>query len=295
MDYYSIFIIIIGMMILLVINGEKNLYYYAVLFVIALLCAACYSNSIAFDIKAEHSLNMIYKQNAADEEINIEQEPGEPPLPDHISWEIYEGLDPLTKKGIHDVYDRYLGPVVQRFGFERVFEKYNFSLVVKELSAARPMKRAFAEMAFEDATTMERLFGYEYITLVESYEIEDKNGELVMKEFIYDLENDFPSVFYYSGYVGFALYMLFLAYFIGLIIVAVITRFKKVVNIENGALLISLGLLLGAAQYSANVLRRPNASIYLSVVLAYVYYNTAVKENVKYRDVFRIFKRKKKA
>ena len=30
--------------------------------------------------------------------------------------------------------------------------------------------------------------------------------------------------------------------------------------------------MLGIAQYSGNVLRRPNVSIYLSVMLAYIYY-----------------------
>jgi len=157
------------------------------------------------------------------------------------------------------------------------------------------MKVHFAEMAFEDANTMTKLFGYEYKTLVYDYTRVNSEGKTVTTQHNYDLENDFPSVFYYSGYVGFAIYMLFIAYFVGLIIVAVITKFKKCVNLENGLLAITFALALGCSQFSGNVLRRPNASIYMSVILAYIYYVTVVRENVRFRDLFSIFKRKKKS
>lgn len=291
-DYFSIFIIALGMMILLIIAGEKNLFYYSVLFLAALLCALCYNQSIAFDVKINHSTSMDIKQSYVEQV--IDPQPNEETMPDHISWEIYESLDPKEQYEIRKIYQAYLGPVIQRYGFERVFEKYNYSLVVKELTAARPMKVNFAQMAFEDSNTLTKMFGYEYCTLLEDYHYINANGEEVTKQYIFDLENDFPSVFYYSGYVGFAVYMLFLAYFVGLILIAVITRFKKCVNLENGLLAITFGLMLGTSQYSGNVLRRPNASIYMSVILAYIYYVTVIKENVKYRDIFTIFKKKKK-
>ena len=290
-DYYSIFIISLGMMVLLIIAGEKNLFYYSVLFLAALLCALCYNQSIAFDIKVNHSESMNIKQDYLEEA--VEQDPGEMPLPDHISWETYESLDPKTQYEIRNIYQLYLGPVIERYGFERVFEKYDYSLVVKELTAVRPMKVHFAEMAFEDSNTLTRLFGYEYCTLLQTYTSENISGKPVTKQYVFDLENDFPSVFYYSGYVGFALYMLFLAYFVALILVAVITRFKKCVNLENGLLAITFALMLGTSQFSGNVLRRPNASIYMSIILAYIYYVTVIKENVRFSDLFRVFKKKK--
>ncbi|MBE6586945.1 MAG: hypothetical protein E7647_00860 [Ruminococcaceae bacterium] len=292
-DYFSIFIIAIGMMVLLLIEKEKDLFYYVTLFLIAILCALCYNQSIAFDVKITHEVAMDVKQDYVEEV--VEQDPGEAPLPDHISWEIFDSLSPKERFDIRKVYDLYLGPMVQRYGFERVFERYNFSLVVKELTAARQMKVHFAEMAFEDANTMTKLFGYEYKTLVYDYTRVNSEGKTVTTQHNYDLENDFPSVFYYSGYVGFAIYMLFIAYFVGLIIVAVITKFKKCVNLENGLLAITFALALGCSQFSGNVLRRPNASIYMSVILAYIYYVTVVRENVRFRDLFSIFKRKKKS
>lgn len=291
--YFSIFIISLSMMILLIIAGEKKLFYYAVLFVIALLCALCINHSIAVDVKITHTSSMAEKQQWVAN--TMEQEEGEAPLPSHISWEIYNGLDPIKRFEIRRLYEKHLGPVVQRFGFERVFEEYDFSMVVAELTAARPMKRNFARMAFEDSNLLTKMFGYEYCVLIETYEYTNYRGETYTVDYVFDLENDFPSVFYYSGYVGFAVYMLFLAYFVGLIFVAVVTRFKKCVNLENGLLAVTFGLMMGSSQYSGNVLRRPNVSIYISVILAYIYYVTVVKENVKYRDLFTIFKKKKKA
>ena len=199
----------------------------------------------------------------------------------------------MKKREIRDLYDRCLGPMVQEYGFDRVFEKYDHSIVVSELTAARQMKRYFAEMAFEDSSTLEKLFGYEYITLIVDYEITDAEGNVRYSQHVFDLENDFPSVFYFSGYIGFAIYMLFLAYFVGLILVSLITRFKKTMTLENGAIAITFALMLGASQFSGNVLRRPNVSIYMSAILAYIYYQTVIKENVQYRDLFRVFKKKK--
>lgn len=298
-DYFSIFIIALGMMVLLVIAGEKDLYYYSVLFLIALLCALCYNQSIAFDVKISHETSMDQKQQYVNNSVNTPAIPGddegEAPLPNYISWEEFEALSPRKQYEIRQVYQTYLGPMVQRYGFERVFERYNYSILVKDLTAGRQTKVNFAEMAFEDSNLLTKLFGYEYITLIEDYTFTDYEGREVTRQYIYDLENDFPSVFYFSGYVGFAIYMLFLLYFVGLILVAVITRFKKCVNIENGLIAITFALMLGTSQWSGNVLRRPNVSVYMSVILAYIYYVTAIRENVKFSDLLSPFKKKKKA
>ena len=392
-NYFSIFIIVLTMMILLIISGEKNLYYYTVIFVVALICALCYRNSVAFDIKASYTESMSEKQDfitGTVEHLNIKDDDDEseettgvsdsdttdiPPeedttstedtspldttdptldstadvdtpgaddttafeddttapedttdeqttnkpsgnkkptnnkkpsnnknpskeetisLPKHISWDIFMKLDYKAQLEVRKIYQTYLGPVVQRFGFPRVFEKYNYSIVASELSAQRPMKTNFAQMAFDDATLMERLFGYEYCVLLEEYTYTDNKGDTITKVFTYDLENDFPSIYYYSGYVGTVIYALFVLYFLGLMAVSLITRFKKTVNMENGLLAVSYVLILGIAQFSGNVLRRPNVSIYFSVILAYIYYVTVIRENVRYRDLFTYWKKNKK-
>ena len=40
---------------------------------------------------------------------------------------------------------------------------------------------------------------------------------MIYGDTIYDLENDFPAVFYFCGYIGFGLYMVFLALFVVMI------------------------------------------------------------------------------
>ena len=117
----------------------------------------------------------------------------------------------------------------------------------------------------------------------------DPDGNETVQQAIFDLENDFPSVFYYSGYIGFALYLAFIGYFALLIIVGLITRFNKLFTVESGMVGVTFLLALGTSQFSGNVLRRPNASIYLSVILAYIYWLTAIRENVRLRDIFNIF------
>ena len=183
---------------------------------------------------------------------------------------------------------------MQRFGFERVFEKYNYSLVVSEITAGRQQKRNFAQMVWEDSDTLTKCFGYEYISLIMDYKTTDPDGNETVQQAIFDLENDFPSVFYYSGYIGFALYLAFIGYFALLIIVGLITRFNKLFTVESGMVGVTFLLALGTSQFSGNVLRRPNASIYLSVILAYIYWLTAIRENVRLRDIFNIFSKSRR-
>ena len=75
--------------------------------------------------------------------------------------------------------------------------------------------------------------------------------------------------------------MLFLLYFALLILKGLVTDFKGVFTVEAGAVGITLCLILGAAQFSGNVLRRPNVSIFLSLMLAYAYWLTAGTRGVR--------------
>jgi len=298
-DYFSIFIIAVGMIVMMILVGEKRVFYYALLGSLTVFCALCYNASPAAQIFGNHTFAMETKQQAVEvviENATPEQEDKDerPPIPDYMSWEIFNSLDPKSRYEIVKIYERFLGPMVDEFGFERIFERYEFTKDVSVLTDVRKNKREYAQMKFEDANDLSRIFGYEYITLVKYYETEDANGNIIVKEEIYDLENDFPAVFYYSGYAGFALYILFLAYFVGLILVGVITRFKRIVTLESGLVGITFALMLGSSQFAGHVLRRPNASVYISVILAYIYYLTVIKENVKYRDLLTIFKRKDK-
>jgi 4-amino-4-deoxy-L-arabinose transferase-like glycosyltransferase len=89
-----------------------------------------------------------------------------------------------------------------------------------------------------------------------------------------DLENDWPAIYYYYGYVGFGLYLIFMLWFVVLIVKRVLLDFKGTVTLENFFLLLCLGLHVGLAQFSGSVLRRPNVSIYMALILGLIYYKT---------------------
>ena len=62
-----------------------------------------------------------------------------------------------------------------------------------------------------------------------------------------------------------------------LIVQALVRDFKTYFTPMAGAIGISLVILLVFSYFTAGVLRRPNASFYLSAVLALVYYLTKLK------------------
>ena len=293
-DYYSISLIFVATAALMVLTGERRFLYCVILVGLSVLSLLCYKSTVAYAVKDNHTELMDYKQEDVEKILQMadadQQTIDEMELDSsRISWEIYDSMDPLAKRNIRGLYSKYMYNMVDRFGFERVFEKYNFSISVSNLLDMRQQKRFFAEMAWEDADFFTKCFGHEYTTLVWPVDKLDP-ATLEMEEvpFVYDLENDFPAVFYYSGYVGFALYIAFILYFVLLVAVATVTRFKKMFTVENGALLMIFVMSMGIAQFSGNVLRRPNVSVYVAAVMAYIYYNTVIKENVKLSDIFHL-------
>ena len=293
-DYFAIPIIVFTMLFFLIVTKEKHPAYYAALGAIVLVCLACYGTSLVNSNVDKHYTSMETKQQYVNTLVEDGLVDTGNKLPSHIDKETFDSLDTRTKHDIVSIYELYAGPMVQRFGFERVFEKYNYSLVVSEITAGRQQKRNFAQMVWEDSDTLTKCFGYEYISLIMDYKTTDPDGNETVQQAIFDLENDFPSVFYYSGYIGFALYLAFIGYFALLIIVGLITRFNKLFTVESGMVGVTFLLALGTSQFSGNVLRRPNASIYLSVILAYIYWLTAIRENVRLRDIFNIFSKSKR-
>ena len=93
----------------------------------------------------------------------------------------------------------------------------------------------------------------------------------------FDPENDFPAIFFYYGIVGVLLYVAFLGYFAWLLIKDIFRSLKKL-PVDKVVIALSLVLSMGCAELSANVLRRPNASIYISLLLAYAYYVCKVQK-----------------
>lgn len=162
------------------------------------------------------------------------------------------------------VYEEYLGGMVERFGAQRVMQHYEYTSDVTRLKDWREMKLTFCSFLMEDAGTPARLFGLELADMIQ-------DGET------YDVENDFHGIYFLYGTVGLAAFVLFLLYFAVLIVRALVRSFSRYMTQEAGAFGVSLCLLLAHVYATAGVLRRPNASFYLSVVLAVIYYFVKIR------------------
>ena len=164
--------------------------------------------------------------------------------------------DPELKQQLIECYEMDLNKdLVDNFGIEAVLEKYGWAPDSYTLADVRLQKRINAELTWERSSISTRFFGIEFTE---------------MKK--YDLENDYPAIYYYYGYVGIGLYLTFLLYFLVLILKMVITKFDRIYYLFNYILALTFILQLGLAQFSGAILRRPNASIYLSIIVGLIYY-----------------------
>ena len=177
--------------------------------------------------------------------------------------------EPLTEQELlvqqlTPIYEKYVGDLVKIFGAEETMELYDYTTDAFEFSDVRKKKLLVAEYLMDHSPISTRFFGVEL-------------SRFTINNNIYDVENDFHGIFYLYGGVGLACYLLFIGYFLFLIAYALIKNFKKYFTVEAGAVGIALALCLIHAIFTAGVLRRPNASVYLSMALAAVYYLVCVR------------------
>ena len=162
------------------------------------------------------------------------------------------------------VYQHYVKDFVQIFGTEKTIEMFNYTINVREFASVREKKLLFAQMLMEDSPLSARFFG---INL----------ARFSVGNNIYDVENDLHGIYYLYGGVGLAAYLLFLAYFVYLIIWALCKNAKRYFTVEAASYGIAFLLCMAHVYNTAGVLRRPNASIYLSAILAGIYYLVRIR------------------
>ena len=178
--------------------------------------------------------------------------------------------DPVVKEVFEHYYWKYLGvlpDLIDRFGMDRVLTHYRMTTNVARLTDTRVMERSYAHLIWaEETDALTKFVGFE--------------TTLVGTDGTYDMENDWPALFYYYGYVGTALYVGFILFFVLRILKSLRADLKGSASVENYALALALCLQLGLAQFSGALVRRPNVSIYLSLVLALIWYQTRKKEEL---------------
>ena len=163
------------------------------------------------------------------------------------------------------VYERYLKDFVKVFGAERTMEMFHYTIDIREFASVREKKLLFAQMLMEDSPISAKFFGIDL-------------NRFYVGENIYDVENDFHGIYYLFGGVGLSACLLFFAYFVYLIVWALCKNAKRYFTIEAASYGIAFLLCLAHVYNTAGVLRRPNASIYLSAILAGIYYLVRIRQ-----------------
>ena len=162
------------------------------------------------------------------------------------------------------IYERYVGDFVRIFGAEKTMELFEYTINVRDFASVREKKLLFASTLMEESPLSARFFGLNL-------------SRFTVGNNTYDVENDLHGIYYLYGWVGLAAYLLFLAYFVYLIIWALCKNAKRYFTIEAASYGIAFLLCLAHIYNTAGVLRRPNASIYLSAILAGIYYLVRIR------------------
>lgn len=156
-------------------------------------------------------------------------------------------------------YNYYVPQLVRTFGLDAVLDEYGHSQDHLLLRNVREQKIHFARMRLKQAPKLERITGLGFGAM----HIPGEEGS-------YDLESDLPAFFYYNGWLGTALVLLWLL-ILGWRLLILLRR-RGLLNCIRDPLLMTVGylscLLALAAATGGSVLRRPSVSVYFAWLLA---------------------------
>lgn len=264
--YLSIFLICLGFAVFLPLErlvrgcAVKKLTVWALL-IVSILSAVAYPLTPKYKIRQAQSSFMEKTQGEFESGFQA----------DGYDLSAVTAEDVLNDPALHTLYEDYywkclwnLCPnLFERFTVDEILLKYNMTVDAEVLLNTRNLKRAYVSLMWDHSDLSTKLFGID----VSSAWLDGK----------VDLENDWPAIFYYYGYVGFAAYAGFVLYFIVLILRRLLQDFRSAFTADNFVLLLTLALLLGIAQFSGAVLRRPNVSFYLALILGLIRYQSALR------------------
>lgn len=144
-----------------------------------------------------------------------------------------------------------------------VYEEMKGMIMSEILSDNRLVKKTNARIYFNKSDLLTKSLGIGY--------------SVVEKDSL-NLENDLSAIFYYYGYVGLVLYLSIIIYPIILIVLKRKIDFKIIFNRHLIIFLFVICLSLFGGEYSGAFLRKPNASIYLTLTLILLFDNIIEKK-----------------
>lgn len=231
-------------------RDKFQIYKAAMAVVLIIVSLMCYTYSPRQIIDSTAESNRQEEQAALDE--LIEEENGI--IEDENSEE--------GKKLKRNIFVKYINPnLIDRFGAEKVLDAYGENLNSYGLSNMRLKKLIYGSLVWDESDFATRLVGFEFSKMQHN----DDN---------FDLENDPQAIFFYYGYIGSGLYALLILYFIARLVKQLIMKFKESFTLFNFTIFVTLVLQIVSAFYVGYILRRPNVSIYLLIVLLLIHCQT---------------------
>ena len=201
----------------------------------------------------------IYQEKAdaiLGEDAGYTHQPGEEVPPELLEKITRVYTEVYDQPGIYGV--TLLSDLIDEFGLEAVMEQYNYATDPQTLYNTRVKKLTAMEMVWQKQDFLTRILGFEY-------------AQCHVGSHIYDPENDFPALLYYYGYLGVGLYGAFCLYFVLISLKGLVGDWRRVLCIEFGVPAMMLAMMLGGAQFSGQVLRKPSVTVYGSVAAALLY------------------------
>ncbi|MDO5783722.1 MAG: O-antigen ligase family protein [Eubacteriales bacterium] len=253
LTYLAIFVCAAGVIIVLFMSRGADKKKIAVLLAGAVLCG------VAYPISPTH------KNQLAQQEVALEAQQEADEMIAAAEKRYHTTAEESPELCLLPVYEEHLDGMLERFGTQRVMEAYDYTSDVTQLKDWRRMKILFCQFLMNDTGTPAHIFGLEV-------------SDMMQDGRSYDVENDFHGIYYLYGIVGLALLAAFLLYFVLIIIRALLKDFSRYMTIEAGGFGISFCLMLVHIYFTASILRRNNASFYLSVVLAVIYYFVKIRQ-----------------
>ncbi len=263
--YYSVFALTVGFAVMLVIekfarNTKLKKRMVAWLLIIAVASAIAYPITPRYRIDADQAKGRVKVQNKIEEiltslgydlsSMTMEEKRANPVI--------------VTVFGdyYYDVIWHIIPDMFARFDYDAILTKYRFSTDAETITDVRLMKKNYASLVSDTKDALTRAVGYEPTDVMFNSGI--------------DVENDWPAIYFYFGWLGLGLYALFVLYILWLVLRRCMKDLRSALTLENFALLVCFVLHIGLAQFSGSVLRRPNVSIYTALCAALLYYKTVV-------------------
>lgn len=249
----------------LISKDKKLLKVFNIFLLLIPLCASILFYKLSPEYKIDNLQNESLKETEENNSIdNIENETHENNK-DNDKNSVEESEKELSKqqKMINYYFHEDL---IKKYGYESIEEEIKDNFDTEHLVNNRFRKKITARVIYNNASLFTKLFGIEF-TEIKMYES--------------DLESDYSSILYYTGIVGTIIYIGLILYTLFVLFYQIIKNPKIIFNSEY-LLLSGLFIMLNiGAEFSGSLLRRPNASIYLGLLIAFILAKYGKEKNEK--------------